>query len=94
MRRMLSIAAQMMGRKGGSRNSPAQLAVKAANGKLGGRPRRYRFVNGVLERKQSNGAWKEVPEPFTPAVKAYLRRHKRESAITEIRTESPEDTTP
>ena len=55
---MTNKAAQQLGRLGGLANTPAQNAARAANGKLGGRPRKKRRP---AKRKVKRGASPNKP---------------------------------
>ena len=67
-------AASLLGRLGGSRNTPAQQKARAANRNQHGRPSRYRFLDlGRLQRLDGD-RWVDLESPYDAAAKAYLRR--------------------
>ena len=57
----------------GSRTSRAKKRAVRANGRLGGRPPRYRWNGPVLERR-SGTRWYPLREPYDPAAREAIRR--------------------
>jgi hypothetical protein len=82
--------AQALGVLGGSRNTPAQEAARAANAKLAGRPRRIctacgeHVFGGHKERAQDKRCdgrtwtWQKQTEKRAAAATAKVARRKRE----------------
>ncbi len=65
-----------LGKKGGSRNTPAQTAARARNmAKNPGPPFKYRLVGDELQTRDGD-RWLTLEPPYTRAGRAFLRRHK------------------
>jgi hypothetical protein len=65
-----------LGRKGGGRNTPAQIAQRAVNLNRAGQPRKYRLATSLVIERREDGRWVELHPPYDAATMAWLRRHR------------------